>query len=93
MHNLSSFTSSKSLVKYSDQGNLQDSRVPDKAEKLPTGFRLILDEAFVSHVWQSEKQRDTLQDLLVNGGSYIDQVHAKRSHPQQLRKDGVGAHQ
>jgi len=62
---MSSYTSSKSLMRL-DDGLDKDNRVPDRVERLPTGFRLVLDENFVANVWQSERQRDTLQDLLVS---------------------------
>ena len=78
----SSYASSKSFLKY-DEVDLRDSRVPDAAETLPTGFRMVLDEHLVANVWSSEKQRETLQDLLVVVG-YLDKVHAERRYPPQL---------
>lgn len=65
MNLASSYVSSKSFGKLDDLG-LVDQRVPEVVEQLPTGLRLVLDENFVSNVWGSEKQRDTLQDLLVD---------------------------
>ena len=90
MNLASSYASSKSFLKY-DDSDLRDSRVPDVAETLPTGFRMILDENLVANVWKSEKQRETLQDLLVLA-SYPDQIHAKRRHPPQFREDGADGH-
>lgn len=48
-----------------EMGNV-DNRVPEWTEVLPTGLRMILDDGFVTHVWQSERQRETLNDLLVS---------------------------
>ena len=60
---MSSYASSNSMMKFDDY--ILDSRIPEQVERLATGFRLVLDENFVSNVLESEKQRDTLQDLLV----------------------------
>lgn len=65
MNLASSYASSKSFLKFDEPGH-QDERVPDEVEILPTGLKLIIDEKFVQNVWNSEKQRETLQDLLVN---------------------------
>ena len=64
MNLASSYASSESFLKY-DEVDLRDSRVPDAAETLPTGFRMVLDEHLAANVWSSEKQRETLQDILI----------------------------
>lgn len=66
---LSSYTSSKSFLHlHSSGGAVQGPNSllpPAQAERLPTGLKLILDEAFVTFVLRSEKPRDALQDMLV----------------------------
>lgn len=65
-HILSSYHSSNSFIRYDDDMySIMDSRVPENVEILSTGLRLVLDEVFVSIVWQADKKRDKLQDLLV----------------------------
>ncbi len=65
MNSMSSYASSKSLMKFDE--DYTDSRIPETVERLPTGFRLVLDEHFVVNVIESERPRDTLQDLMVAG--------------------------
>jgi hypothetical protein len=65
-NNVSSF-SSNSFIRYDDTLNEHSlQNIPASAESLPTGLLLILDEQFVTSVWNSEKKRDVLQDLLVS---------------------------
>ena len=90
MNLASSYASSKSFIKFDELG-LRDSRVPEQVETLHTGLKMILDETFVNNVWSSEKQRESLQDLLVeyfNSGK----IHAQRGNNTELREDGVVAH-
>ena len=69
MNSMSSYASSKSLMKFDE--DYTDSRIPETVERLPTGFRLVLDEHFVVNVIESEKPRDTLQDLMVVAAQQI----------------------
>lgn len=73
MNMASSYASSKSFIKF-DEIDLTDQRVPDQVETLPTGLRLILDDNFVRNVWNSEKQRESLQDLLVHTYSHRSNI-------------------
>lgn len=64
-NNVSSF-SSNSFARYDDTQNDRSlANIPESAETLSTGLLMILDEQFVVTVWNSEKKREVLQDLLV----------------------------
>lgn len=61
----SSFQSSNSLGLFDEESRNYDSRVPSEIKTLSTGLQLVLDEQFVENVWNSERQKEILQDLLV----------------------------